>query len=251
MKLYPPRFHVGLALIVLMVGGCDLKSLQIQPQETPSQQSDVTFSTDPSLVPQTLEPAPESQPTESATSELVASLPAPETPKREASTPQQALTSTMPSTNPQLTKNSSTQPVGKVFGEFPGVTTKWKEMKQQLADQLEQQERKTEKLKVKLQLIEQIAEYVNFTTKVYVARQNLFLAEFTIENPTPYAMKDISITCDQVAPTRAIIHSHTETIYDIIKPTTRSTYSPIPFGTKHRQTQSLQCQITNFTVHNP
>jgi hypothetical protein len=84
-----------------------------------------------------------------------------------------------------------------------------------------------------------------------VVQQNVFLAEFSIENRTPYAIKDISITCDQIAPTGTIIQSHAETIYDIINPTTRSTYSPIPFGTKHRQTQSLQCQITNFTVHNP
>jgi len=131
------------------------------------------------------------------------------------------------------------------------VKTKWEEMKQQLADQLKEQEQKTNALKVKLQLIEQFAEHVNFTTKAYVAQRNVFLVEFTIENRTPYAIKDISITCDQIAPTGTIIQAHAETIYDIINPTTRSTYSPIPFGTKHRQTQSLQCQITNFTLHNP
>jgi len=205
---------------------------------------------DYSMVPQTLEPVPKSQPTESASPERVASLPTPQEPKTEDSTFQQAVTSTIPSTNAQPIKKTSTTREGKVFGEFAGVKTKWEDMKQQLAGQLQEQQQKTKELEVKLQLIEQIAEHVNFTIKAYVANPNVFLAEFTIENRTPYAIKDISITCDQIAPTGTIIQSHAETIYDIIKPTTRSTYSPIPFGTKHRQTQSLQCQITNFTVHN-
>ena len=213
-------------------------------------QTDEVLTTDSGLALQTLETSPENPPTESSTSEQVSTLPITETPKKEKVSSPQTVASPAPLTKSQPTKNANTKIRGKLFGEYSGVKTKWEEMKQQLGSQVEEQTRKTEELKVKLQLIEQIADHVNFTTKAYVTPPNIFLAEFTIENRTAYAIKDISITCDQIAPTGSIIQSHAETIYDIIKPTTRSNYAPIPFGTKHRQTQSLQCQITNFTVHN-
>jgi hypothetical protein len=214
------------------------------------EQPDEVLTTDSSVVPQTLEASPHNPSTESSTPEQIATLPTTETPKKEELNSRQTVASPAPLTKPHPIKNTSAKLEGNLFGEYSGVKTRWEEMKHQLEDQLQEQEQKTKALQVKLQLIEQIAEHVNFTTKAYVTQQSVLLAEFTIENRAPYAIKDISITCDQIAPTGTIIQSHAETIYDIIKPTTRSTYTPIPFGTKHRQTQSLQCQITNFTVHN-
>ena len=248
-----PRYIcLGLLLVhTFGLWGCIPEGFKKEKNEMIVNPANDVQSSNYSMVPQTLEPARKSQSTELDSPELIVALPAPEESRAKDSTSQQAIASTTPSTGAQSTKRTSTTLEGKVFGEFLGVKTKWEEMKQQLADQLKEQEQKTNALKVKLQLIEQIAEHVNFTTKAYVVQQNVFLAEFSIENRTPYAIKDISITCDQIAPTGTIIQSHAETIYDIINPTTRSTYSPIPFGTKHRQTQSLQCQITNFTVHNP
>ena len=205
---------------------------------------------DSSMAPQTLEPNSENTQAGSATPEILSSESTQNEPKKEMVSPEPTEPLAPQPAMTQTTKKTTPKTGGKIFGEFVGVKTKWEEMKQQLVNQMQEHTRKTEELKVKLQLIEQIAEHVNFTTKAYVTQPNIFLAEFSIENRTAYAIKDLSITCDQIAPTGTIIQSHAETIYDIIKPTTRSTYAPIPFGTKHRQTQSLQCQITNFTVHN-
>jgi len=228
---FPRRIRLCILVVYAMgLWGCTheggIKSFFFEP-------TDEALTTESGLTPQTLEASPQNSPTESSTPELVATLPATEAPKTADLASQQAVASSDRPTNSQPTRSTSTQLAGKVFGEYSGVKTKWEQMKNQLADQLKEQEEKTNALKVKLQLIEQIAEHVDFTTKAYVTRQNVFLAEFTIENRTPYAIKDISIACDQIAPTMAIIQSHTETIYAIIKPTTRSTYAPIPFGTKH------------------
>jgi len=234
---------------VLFLWGCVNEGTPKKDLGLLSEQGERILVADASWVPQTLEAAPRKQATESATPEVIDSLLVPTKPKLEPVTPQQALASKIRPTNLPLATNSSTQLTGRVFGEFPGVRIHWKERTQQLTIQLQEHERKKEELTMKLQLIEQVAEDMSFTTKAYVVQESSFLMEFTIENRASFALKDISITCDQIAPTGTIIQSHTETIYAIIQPSTRSAFSPIHYGNKHRQTQSLQCQIINFTVH--
>jgi len=245
--------YVYCIVLVITAGlwGCAHENTQEKEIELISHQADGVQSSDYSMVPQTLAPPPSSQPTESASPEQVASLPRPEEPKTADSNVQHTVASTVPSTTTQPTKKTSTTREGKVFGEFTGVKTKWADMKQQLADQIREQQQQTKELEVKLQLIEQIAEHVNFTIKAYVANPNVFLAEFTIENRTPYSIKDISITCDQIAPTGTIIQSHAETVYDIIKPTTGSTYSPFPLepSTDKPNRFNAKSPISRFIIH--
>ncbi len=249
--IMPRHLWIGI-LLVMTVGqlGCVLDGIPEEHQQSIAQQGADIQMADFRFVPQTLEPATKSQ--ESQPPNLKPSeTPVPPQPTQiEDSIPQQPEASATARTNSIRSQNAASKPVGMIFGEYAGVKTKWEEMKQQLTTQLREQQQKTNELTVKLQLIEQIAEHVNFTTKAYVNQHNTFLAEFTIDNATSYPIKDISITCDQIAPTGTIIRSHAETIYDIMQPTTRSRYAPLPFGPKHPQTQALQCQITNFTVHN-
>lgn len=242
------KFIIVLIIPMIFLWGCTHESTSKQDLGLLPDQPESVLVQDASSVPQTLEPAPRSQATQSTSPEIVDSLSASLKPTTRDATIQQAAESNTGSTSSQSPTNSSPQLTGKAFGEFPGVSSHWKERKQQLAIQLQEHSQKMEELKMKLQLIDQVAEHVSFITKAYVAEQNYFLMEFTIENRASFAIKDISISCDQIAPTGTIIRSHAETIYDIIKPSTRSAYAPIPYGNKHRQTQSLQCQITNFVV---
>ncbi len=146
---------------------------------------------------------------------------------------------------------ASPEPSRQLLGEFPGIKTKWELMRKKLEGEIQEHNRKTQELQGKLQLMDQIIQNVEFTTTAFLEENQTLAAEFSIENRTPYAIKDISITCDQIAPTGTIIQSHTETLYHIIATKTRASYSPLSYGIKHPQTKTLKCQITNFTVHNP
>jgi hypothetical protein len=138
-----------------------------------------------------------------------------------------------------------------LWGEFVGVKTNWEEMKKKLVGELQEQERKTQEMQAKLQLIDHLAQHLDFTTKAYLQGQFALSVEFRIENQTRYAIKDLSITCEEIAPSGTSIQTHNETLYEIIPPQTQLTFPNIHFDSKHPQTQKLRCQITNFTVHNP
>jgi hypothetical protein len=82
-----------------------------------------------------------------------------------------------------------------LWGEFVGVKTNWEEMKKKLAGELQEQERKIQETQTKLQLIDHLAQRLDFTTKAYLQGQFALSVEFRIENQTGYAIKDLSITC--------------------------------------------------------
>jgi len=235
--------------ITLTLVGCAMMQEKMKSEGAGPDQEEITITPDATYVPQTLAPATAKPVKETIDDQQIASSPLtePQAPSHINNLLSQGQISPESMTKKPVADNQQDR---QFFGEFSGVKTKWEAMKQSLAEELEEQNRKVQELQVKLQLIEQIAQNVDFTTKAYVLNPSHLFAEFTLENHTPYAIKDISITCDQIAPTGTVITSHTETIYDIIKPQTQSSYIPLPYGIKHRQTQSLQCQITNFTVHN-
>ncbi len=241
-----PHRKIFILCFILSLCGCAQWDIPDQDLEAARDQSEPTIGAEGIMVPQTLKPAPRREVEKKSGPENIDSYtePAPRTTQVPTIQPpknQQTVSvdSQIP-TSPSGTEN--------LFAEFPGVNSQWKERKKQLTIQLQEQSKKINEIKVQLQLINQVTKLVNFITKATVNEHNDFLMAFAIENRAAFAIKDISITCDQIAPTGTIIRSHVETLYDIIKPSTRSTYAPIPYGNKHRQTQSLQCQITNFTV---
>ncbi len=242
------KIYFVLLVHIIFLGGCVQEGAFISTDEFMSAQAEEITIEDASMVIQTLEPAPKEQ-----ISQSPSNLKKPMSPSPSAYESAQSPLSQSIETNTSLATSEGgditpAQLTGKIFGEFTGIKTQWEEKKQHLAAQLHEQKRKKEELELQFRLIEQIAENVSFMTKAYVVQSNYFLMEFSIENRSSYAIKDFSITCEQVAPTGTIIQSHTETIYAILQPATRSTYLPIPYGNKHRQTQAVQCQITNFTI---
>lgn len=245
-----PTPHKTFFILFFMLSfcGCAQWDIQSQDLEVSSDQTEPIVGSEGIMVPQTLGPATKIEVKQKSEPDIIDAFTEPAPPATQDPTLQ-------PTTDLQIKSDGSQPPTSpspslteNVFGEFPGVSNQWEERKKQLTIQLQEQSVKINELKVKLQLINQVAELVSFVTKATVNEHNDFLMAFTIENRAPFTIKDIAITCDQIAPTGAVIRSHTETIYDIIQSSTRSTYAPIPYGNKHRQTQSLQCQITNFTV---
>ena len=239
-----------LLFFIVSFSGCSQLDKPISNMDILQNQTEPTIIEEGIMVPQTLAPSPRNELKQAVGSETI-SAPVVTTPStRNEMALQTSAEVKAPSPSTQRPTNPSSSRTSNIFGEFPGVSSQWEGKKRQLTIQLQEQSLKVDELKLKLQLINQVAEHISFMTKASVDEQNAFFMEFTIENRAPFAIKDIAITCDQVAPTGTIINSHVETLYDLIKPSTRSTYAPIPYGNKHRQTQALQCQITNFTAEN-
>ena len=240
-----PHKSFFIFIFILALCGCAQWDIPSQDLEITADQSELVVDGEGIMVPQTLGPSQRSEGEMKPKPAIMDT--ARETDPPGTQTPLLQLT-----TESQTTSAGSQSPAHaeNVFGEFAGVSSQWEESKKQLTIQLKEQSQKLNELKVKLQLINQVTKLVNFVTKATVNEQNDFLMAFTIENRAPFAIKDISITCDQIAPTGAVIRSQTETIYNLIQSSTRSTFTPIPYGNRHRQTKSLQCQITNFTVEN-
>ena len=240
--------RILILLFTLSLCGCTQLDIPNEDLELTSDQTEQTVSGEGIMGPQTLEPSPSIGIEQKSEPEKIDPLTKPIPPTTQLPTVQPMTNLQTGSADSHPLTSPSTSVKESVFGEFPGVSSQWEERKKQLTIQIEEQSKKINELRVQLQLINQVTELVTFVTKASVDNHYDFLMAFTIENRTAFAIKDISITCDQVAPTGTVITSHVETLYDIIKPSTRSTYAPIPYGKKHRQTQILQCQITNFTV---
>ena len=137
------------------------------------------------------------------------------------------------------------------YVEHKGAKTLWETLRRTTLEEIDAHQKKIQELNLKLQLIDQIATRLDLTTRARLQQGHPILASFTIDNPTTYALKDISITCDQIAPTGTKIKTHTETIYAIVEATATRTFEGIELGKPHRQTTSLNCEIKNFTVHTP
>lgn len=155
------------------------------------------------MVPQTLGPAPRIEVEQKPEPEIIDSFTKSASPTTQVPTLQPATDRQTISMSDQAPTPPSPSRTENVFGEFPGVSSQWEERKRQLTIQLQEQSVKINELKVKLQLINQVTEHVSFMTKASVDEQNDFLMEFTIENRAPFAINDIAITCDQIAPTDA------------------------------------------------
>jgi hypothetical protein len=77
---------------------------------------------------------------------------------------------------------------------------------------------------------------------------SIMMADFTIENPTAYTIKDIEITCTHYAASGTRIDSNTRTIYEIIPPKKTRTFKRFNMGFIHSQAQSSSCKIVDLKV---
>lgn len=134
--------------------------------------------------------------------------------------------------------------------EHKGTKTSWEALRAKVTGEINEHQRQIQQLNLKLQLIDQIANKLELTTKAHFRKGHLIVVDFVIENPTTYALKDISISCDQIAPTGTKISTHTETLYAIVETNATQSFEGVELDQLHKQTQSLNCEIKNFTVHN-
>ncbi len=144
---------------------------------------------------------------------------------------------------------SSSEPP--TVNEHKGTKTSWEALRAKVVGEINEHQRQIQQLNLKLQLVDQIATRLELTTKAVFQKGQAIVADFAIENPTTYALKDISIACAQIAPTGTIISSFTETIYAIVDANATQTFERVELDQLHKQTQALNCEIKNFTVHTP
>ncbi|MGB0911572.1 MAG: hypothetical protein ACPGYT_14510 [Nitrospirales bacterium] len=133
--------------------------------------------------------------------------------------------------------------------EHTGTKTSWEALRVKVTQEIDDHQRHIQQLNLKLQLIDQIATKLELTTKAQLRKNHSILADFAITNPTTYALKDISISCDQIAPTGTKISTHSETIYAIVDANATQSFAGVELDQLHKQTKSLNCEIKNFTVH--
>ena len=77
---------------------------------------------------------------------------------------------------------------------------------------------------------------------------SIMKADFTINNPTNYRVKDLELECTHSAPSGTVIDSNTRTIYEVVDPKSKKVIKNFNMGFIHSQASSSSCRITDLTV---
>jgi hypothetical protein len=90
---------------------------------------------------------------------------------------------------------------------------------------------------------------VSLTYKWYKGGlDNIMLVDFEFVNPTPYAAKDISVTCTHYGPSGTEIDSNTRTIYEVVPPKGKKKINDFNMGFIHAQASSTVCKINDLEM---
>jgi len=73
-------------------------------------------------------------------------------------------------------------------------------------------------------------------------------ADFTIQNPTQYMIKDMEITCTHFAKSGTEIDSNTRTIYDTVPAKGKKVIKNFTMGFIHIQASSSSCKIADLEI---
>ena len=76
----------------------------------------------------------------------------------------------------------------------------------------------------------------------------VMIANFTIENPSKYPVKDIEITCTHFAKSGTKIDSNTRVIYDVIPPDGKKVFKNFNMGFIHSQAEGSSCKVTDLKI---
>ncbi len=77
---------------------------------------------------------------------------------------------------------------------------------------------------------------------------NVMTGNFTVNNKSVYAVKDIEVTCDHFAKSGTRIDRNVRTIYDVVKAKSKKTFSDFNMGFIHDQAATSSRTITDATL---
>ena len=77
---------------------------------------------------------------------------------------------------------------------------------------------------------------------------SIMLVNLTIENPTEYSVKDVSITCTHYAPSGTEIDSNSRTVYEVVPAKGRKAIREFNMGFIHSQASTTNCEIRDLEV---
>lgn len=77
---------------------------------------------------------------------------------------------------------------------------------------------------------------------------NVLEMDFTITNPTIYAVKDFQITCKHFAKSGTAIDSNTRTVYDVVPAKGKKKIRNFNMGFINSQTATSSCRIVNLVL---
>lgn len=75
---------------------------------------------------------------------------------------------------------------------------------------------------------------------------NVLVASFTINNANAFPVKDIEISCDEIAPSGTILGTTSRTIFNVIDPHGSKTVIAFDMGFIHPQTKGTRCLVSRF-----
>lgn len=73
-------------------------------------------------------------------------------------------------------------------------------------------------------------------------------ATFTFENKNPFAVKDLTVKCDHLAPSGTKIDSNTRTVFEIVPKNGKKTVRDVNMGFIHSQSAKSGCEITDLVI---
>ena len=76
----------------------------------------------------------------------------------------------------------------------------------------------------------------------------LMMADFTVQNNSPYDVKDIAIRCDQFAKSGTRIDRKTRTLYEVVGAHSKKRFTRFPMGVIDSQVETSSCSIRDLVV---
>jgi hypothetical protein len=80
---------------------------------------------------------------------------------------------------------------------------------------------------------------------------SVMIADFKVQNPTPYRFKDFEVTCTDYGKSGTEIDTNKKTIYEIVQPKSTKSVKHVNMGFMHSQTDTSGCQLTDLVIDVP
>jgi hypothetical protein len=77
---------------------------------------------------------------------------------------------------------------------------------------------------------------------------SVMIADFKVQNPTPYRLKDLDIKCTNFGKSGTELDTNEKTVYDIIEPNSARLLKHVNMGFIHSQAASTSCEIVDLVI---
>jgi hypothetical protein len=76
----------------------------------------------------------------------------------------------------------------------------------------------------------------------------VMMADFKLQNPTPYRLKDFEVTCTSFGASGTEIDRNKKVIYEVIEPKSTKSLKHVNMGFVNTQAASTSCELTDLVI---